>query len=203
VLQRARERHARHGRVDRDRGADALAAVGDGNGDAGKARVELLVVGGVAARADGGELGREAARFGDRGVGVAGKRKLRDDALDYEAGEEALGKIPNMDIREGKVTLPLLLALKRCTSAEREMVAVLIKNVSRIADPGAAASGGSTAIELAPVLDLIARYRGVEDTVRRAQEHAERAIASIAPFPDSEAKEDLTAAAHFAVTRDR
>ena len=59
------------------------------------------------------------------------------------------------------------------------------------------------ALDLSPVLELIARYRGVEDTVRRAQEHAERAIASIAPFPDSEAKVDLTAAAQFAVTRDR
>jgi geranylgeranyl pyrophosphate synthase len=39
--------------------------------------------------------------------------------------------------------------------------------------------------------------------VRRAQEHAERAVEAIAPFPDSDAKVDLTAAAQFAVTRDR
>ena len=108
-----------------------------------------------------------------------------------------------MDIREGKVTLPLLLALKRCTSAEREAVQVLIKSASRLSDPGAEAQAVAEQLDLAPVLDLIARYRGVEDTVRRAQEHAERAIASIAPFPDSEAKVDLTAAAQFAVTRDR
>jgi len=151
----------------------------------------------------GGVTRAERRHLSDFGREVGLAFQLRDDALDYEAGEEALGKIPNMDIREGKVTLPLLLALKRCTSTERESVAVLIKNASRMADPGAATLGASPAIDLAPVLDLIARYRGVEDTVRRAQEHAERAIASIAPFPDSEAKEDLTAAAHFAVTRDR
>jgi len=151
----------------------------------------------------GGVTRAERRHLSDFGREVGLAFQLRDDALDYEAGEEALGKIPNMDIREGKVTLPLLLALKRCTSAEREAVALLIKSASRMTDPGAESPAASGSIDLAPVLDLIARYRGVEDTVRRAQEHAERAIASIAPFPDSDAKVDLTAAAQFAVTRDR
>jgi len=151
----------------------------------------------------GGVTRAERRRLSDYGREVGLAFQLRDDALDYEAGEEALGKIPNMDIGEGKVTLPLLLALKRCTSAEREAVAVLIKNASRMSDPGAGAPAVAESLDLAPVLDLIARYRGVEDTVRRAQEHAERAMESIAPFPDSDAKADLTAAAQFAVTRDR
>jgi len=72
-----------------------------------------------------------------------------------------------------------------------------------MSDPGADIPAEPESLDLSPVLELIARYRGVEDTVRRAQEHAERAIASIAPFPVSEAKVDLTAAAQFAVTRDR
>jgi octaprenyl-diphosphate synthase len=151
----------------------------------------------------GGVTRAERRHLSDFGREVGLAFQLRDDALDYEAGEEALGKIPNMDIREGKVTLPLLLALKRCTSAEREAVAMLIKSASRMTDLGAGTQAASGSSDLAPVLDLIARYRGVEDTVRRAQEHAERAIASIAPFPDSDAKVDLTAAAQFAVTRDR
>jgi octaprenyl-diphosphate synthase len=151
----------------------------------------------------GGVTRAERRRLSDFGRELGLAFQLRDDALDYEAGEEALGKIPNTDIREGKVTLPLLLALKRCTSAEREAVAVLIKSASRMTDPGADTQAVSEPLDLAPVLDLIARYRGVEDTVRRAQEHAERAVASIAPFPDSDAKADLTAAAQFAVTRDR
>jgi len=151
----------------------------------------------------GGVTRAERRRLSDFGRELGLAFQLRDDALDYEAGEEALGKIPNTDIREGKVTLPLLLALKRCTSAEREAIAVLIKSASRMTDPGADTQAVSEPLDLAPVLDLIARYRGVEDTVRRAQEHAERAIASIAPFPDSDAKVDLTAAAQFAVTRDR
>ncbi len=143
---------------------------------------------------------RHLADFG-RELGLA--FQLRDDALDYEAGEEVLGKIPNTDIREGKVTLPLLLALKRCTSTEREVVGVVLKSASRVADFGPDKGAILESLDLAPVRDLVERYRGVEDTVRRAQEHAERAVASIAPFPDSDAKSDLAAAAQFAVTRDR
>jgi octaprenyl-diphosphate synthase len=151
----------------------------------------------------GGVTRAERRRLSDFGRELGLAFQLRDDALDYEAGEEALGKNPNADIREGKVTLPLLLALKRCTSSEREAVAALIKSASRTTDPGADTRDVLEPLDLTPVLDLVARYRGVEDTVRRAQEHAERAVASIAPFPDSAAKVDLTAAAQFAVTRDR
>jgi geranylgeranyl pyrophosphate synthase len=53
------------------------------------------------------------------------------------------------------------------------------------------------------VCEIVARYRGVEDAVRRAEEHVARARASVAPFPDGPAKEALTAAAAFAVERDR
>jgi octaprenyl-diphosphate synthase len=151
----------------------------------------------------GGVTRAERRRLSDFGRELGLAFQLRDDALDYEADKEALGKIPNTDIREGKVTLPLLLALKRCTSAEREAVAVLIKSASRMTDPGVDTQVESEPLDFAPVLDLIARYRGVEDTVRRAEEHAARAVASIAPFPDCDAKVDLTAAAQFAVTRDR
>ena len=55
---------------------------------------------------------RRLAEFG-RQVGLA--FQLRDDALDYSAEAPELGKLPCADLREGKVTLPLLLALKRCT----------------------------------------------------------------------------------------
>jgi octaprenyl-diphosphate synthase len=73
---------------------------------------------------------RRLAEFG-RELGLA--FQLRDDALDYEDREADLGKRPYGDLREGKVTLPLLLALKRCSAAEREAVASLLKAVSRTA----------------------------------------------------------------------
>jgi octaprenyl-diphosphate synthase len=142
---------------------------------------------------------RRLADFG-REFGIA--FQLRDDALDYESGEAKLGKPPHADIREGKVTLPLLLALKRCTPAEYAGVADLLKQAARQTE-GVGAAAAAQALDLAPAIDLVARYRGVADTVRRAEEHAARAAAAIAPFRDGPAKEDLLAAASFAVRRDR
>jgi octaprenyl-diphosphate synthase len=147
---------------------------------------------------------RRLADFG-RELGLA--FQLRDDALDYEAGEAELGKRPYTDLREGKVTLPLLLALKRATPAEREAVASVLKGAARLAELGQATAGGeqgdADGLDLAPALAIVASYRGVDDTVRRAERHMARACEAIAPFREGRAKDDLLAAARFAVTRDR
>jgi octaprenyl-diphosphate synthase len=140
---------------------------------------------------------RRLAEYG-REVGLA--FQLRDDALDYEAGAAELGKRPHTDLREGKVTLPLLLALKRCTATEREQIAGVLKAAARQSD---AADATERDLDLAPALELVERHRGVQDTVRRAREHTQRAATAIEPFPDSEAKRALLDAARFAVHRDR
>ncbi len=145
---------------------------------------------------------RRLAEFG-RELGLA--FQIRDDALDYEAGEEVLGKPRYTDLREGKVTLPLLLALKRCEPGEREQIASLLKTVARKDADGDAAGrvDAATDAELAPTLAIVERYRGVQDSIRRAQEHVARATTAIAPFPDGPAKQALLAGAEFAAARDR
>ena len=145
----------------------------------------------------GGVTRAERRRLADFGKQLGLAFQLRDDALDYEDREADLGKRPYDDLREGKVTLPLLLALKRCTAAERDAVADVLKAVSH------AGSGAAAEIDLSPAREAVERYRGVADTVRRAAEHADRAVAAIAPFSDERAKRDLLEAAAFAVTRDR
>lgn len=138
---------------------------------------------------------RRLAEFG-REVGIA--FQLRDDALDYEGGAKDIGKDPLDDLREGKITLPLLLALKRATVAEREEASAVLKGVANMA-----ANGDDENFSIAPVVDLVERYHGVVDTVRRAEEHVAQAEEAIAPFPDGSAKRALLAAARFAVARDR
>jgi octaprenyl-diphosphate synthase len=140
---------------------------------------------------------RKLAEFG-REVGLA--FQLRDDALDYEAAEADLGKRPQDDLREGKITLPLLLALKRCRPTEREVIGALLKGAARLAIGEDLTLDAE--LDLEPALSAVRRYRGVEDTVRRANEHARRAADALAPFPDCRPKRDLLAAAEFAVNRD-
>src|SRR4029450_292784 len=146
---------------------------------------------------------RRMAEFG-RQVGLA--FQLRDDALDYSAGEGEIGKRPCADLREGKVTLPLALALKRATAAERAAAAALLKTAARraaeLSSEGVSDSEQVLSDEdLEPVQEMVRRYRGLEDTDRRAREHAERALAAVAPFPDGVAKRALLDAAAFSVTR--
>ena len=164
---------------------------------------------------------RRVAEFG-REFGLA--FQLRDDALDYGADAQALGKPPHADLREGKVTLPLILTLKRCSAAERDAVAALLKTAARRAaqlgaaqlgdaqlgdaatgaEPSGAAAERSAVLEeseIAPVLELVQRHRGALDTDRRAQEHVARAAAAIAPFPDGPARRALLAAADYAAAR--
>jgi len=141
---------------------------------------------------------RKLADFG-RELGLA--FQLRDDALDYEAGEAELGKRPHTDLLEGKVTLPLLLALKRCSGGERETLAAVLKSAARHNELDA---GDERELpDLTPAVELVDRYHGVADTVRRAVQHVERASAAIAAFPGSRAKSDLLAAAEYCVARDR
>ena len=152
----------------------------------------------------GGVTRAERRRVTDFGRQAGLAFQLRDDALDYEAGEDVLGKPPLTDLREGKVTLPLLLTLKRCTTGERERVGSLLKSAARLADTSLDEEPGDEfAAESDAVAELVRRYRGVEDTVRRAEEHVRRASDSIAAFPDGPAKQSLLCAAAYAVGRDR
>ena len=148
----------------------------------------------------------ERRRLRDYGAEYGLAFQLRDDALDYVAVAEELGKLPLTDVREGKVTLPLLLTLKRCSASEREAIAALLKTAARrtaeleaegVATPEHVLSDD----ELAPVTELVVRHRGVEDTDRRAREHAARAADAIAPFPDGRVKQALVVAAEYAVDR--
>jgi octaprenyl-diphosphate synthase len=141
---------------------------------------------------------RKLADFG-RELGLA--FQLRDDALDYEAGEAELGKRPYTDIGEGKVTLPLLLALKRCNGNEREAILSALKSAA--ASDAVDAGDGRESPDVSAAIEAVERYHGVADTVRRANQHVERATSAIAAFPDGRAKSDLLAAAEYCVARGR
>jgi octaprenyl-diphosphate synthase len=135
---------------------------------------------------------RRALREIGREMGLA--FQLVDDALDYPAANVAMGKPPLADASEGKITLPLILTLKRCTAAERDEIGAVLK--ARVADRAGAAPSG-----LAWIADCVARHRGVEQTLARADVLVRRARQRIEPFADSEAKQSLIDLTEFIVRR--
>jgi len=152
-----------------------------------------------------GEVTRgERNRITEFGKQLGTAFQLKDDCLDYKADLETMGKAPFADLREGKITLPLILTLKRARVAEKDHVASVLKSASRLADEyGGKAPEGAPELEFEEIAELVDRYHGVADTQKRAEEHIGRALEAIAPFPDGPAKEALFAAAKFSVLRDR
>jgi octaprenyl-diphosphate synthase len=138
---------------------------------------------------------RRAVREYGWQLGVA--FQLVDDALDYIGDGDELGKAPLADLAEGKVTMPLIATLKRCSVAEREALVTALKSLS-----GGAATGAEPDRDaLMQVADYVRRYDGAELTLERALQHSREACAKIAPFADCEAKEALYALAEFVVRR--
>ena len=122
-----------------------------------------------------------------RNLGVA--FQLVDDALDYDSNAAAMGKDRGDDFREGKMTLPVILAYARGSEEEREFWK-------------AAIGGFRTEDEdLEHAIALIDRHDAVADTKLRARHFAQRAIDALSIFPDSKARQAMTQAALFAVAR--
>ncbi len=113
--------------------------------------------------------------------------QLIDDALDYDAAPEELGKNLGDDLAEGKPTLPLIYAMGKCSAAQRKMIRAAIE-----------AGGLDKMDEIHNVIDATG---AIEYTTARAQEAADVAIDSIAHIPDSVYKQAMITIAEFAVRR--
>jgi octaprenyl-diphosphate synthase len=117
--------------------------------------------------------------------------QLVDDLLDFTANEETLGKPTGNDLREGKVTLPLVYALEKATPAERAGVERIIKDRSYQAVP------------FAEILVMVERRGGVQRVRERARAFTEKARALIATMPESPYQRALSAIPDLVAHRDR
>ncbi len=113
--------------------------------------------------------------------------QLIDDALDYDAAPEELGKNLGDDLAEGKPTLPLIYAMENCSDGERKMIRAAIE------------AGGLDKMD--EIHDVIEATGAIEYTTARAQEAADMAIGAIASIPDSVYKQAMIGIAEFAVRR--
>jgi octaprenyl-diphosphate synthase len=143
----------------------------------------------------GGLLGRigadgEAA-LRDYGFNLGVAFQLVDDLLDYTADQTALGKPIGGDLREGKVTLPIILLRER---AGEDAYGVI---------RSAVAERSVTQDQWREILQLLKEHRANELAYQRAIEYAERAKQCLALFPPSREKDALLALPDYVVSRDR
>jgi octaprenyl-diphosphate synthase len=123
--------------------------------------------------------------------------QLVDDALDYAGEGEELGKAPLTDLCEGKVTMPLIATLKRCSVAERELIATTLKALAGRRLEGAEPDTDA----MAEVASFVGRYDGAAFTLERARSCAREARDKIAAFADCDARRALWDLAEFVVAR--
>jgi len=132
---------------------------------------------------------REAMRQFGEGLGMA--FQIIDDLLDFTGDEEATGKPAGLDLREHKVTLPLIHALPKMSAAQRTQVEALMDNPQPNAD------------EISRVVDAVAERGGLEYARERAQGFCERAEAALEAIRPSPARETLRASLTYVLERRR
>ncbi len=126
------------------------------------------------------------AQFG-MDIGIA--FQLVDDNLDYTSNEEEFGKKIGIDLQDGKITLPLIFALKQSREEERALIRKIIE------------PHPITKENFFRVLEVINRYEGVQYTWARAKEYVDRAKGYLRLFPECREREGLEALADYVLKR--
>ncbi|HEX8382696.1 MAG TPA: polyprenyl synthetase family protein [Sphingomonas sp.] len=122
-----------------------------------------------------------------RNLGIA--FQLVDDAIDYVSEAGVMGKDAGDDFREGKMTLPVILAHARGDAEERRFWKDAVEG-RRASDE-----------DFLHAVHLVRKSRAVDDTLARARHYGQRAIDAIAGFGGGRAKDAMVEAVEFAVSR--
>jgi octaprenyl-diphosphate synthase len=137
--------------------------------------------------AEQSSAGEEALESYGMNLGIA--FQLIDDVLDYSAEQAQLGKSVGDDFRDGKITLPVILAYRRGTDKERAFWRrTLEEQTQDVAD-------------LDKAIELLRKHRALDDTADRARHYCAVARDALGIFPDNEAKVALLDVLEFAIAR--
>ncbi len=123
------------------------------------------------------------------GVSLGIAFQLQDDLLDYTASEKDLGKPVLSDLREGKLTLPLILSLPKMTRAERR----LIETVAR--------EEGFTSVPTDRLIQIVDRTGALIEAREMIERYGDEATQAALRLPECEAREGLLVAAQYAASR--
>jgi len=125
------------------------------------------------------------------GYNIGKAFQITDDTLDYMAKEEDFGKSIGKDLEEGKMTLPLIHALKQCTPEEKDKTKELLLLARK--------QGGKNAAQ--EILSLIQKYKGIDYSLRCAQKLIADAQSQLNIFADCPEKDQLNAVAEYILSR--
>ena len=109
-------------------------------------------------------------------IGIA--FQIRDDLLDYE-GTGLTGKAPGNDIKERKITLPLIYALEQSANLKKRHILSIFRNKKK------------TKSEINEVIDFVAEYGGMQYAETRMNQFRDKALAILDSYPDSEIKNSV------------
>lgn len=127
----------------------------------------------------------------DYGFNLGIAFQLVDDLLDYTADQDALGKPIGSDLREGKVTLPVILLRQRADSEARPLIDQIVRD------------GDVTDEAWRQLTGLLREYDIIPQVMRRTAEYAEQARRQLAVFPESRERESLSSLVDYVLARDR
>ena len=134
-----------------------------------------------------GRAEQEALKSYGKNLGIV--FQLIDDVLDFSAEQEKLGKSVGDDFREGKVTLPIVLAYRRGDEAERTFWRRTIEELDQ--------KDG----DLARALELLTKHNALHDTVERARHYGAMAKDALAIFPNDDYRQALIDTVDFCTNR--
>jgi octaprenyl-diphosphate synthase len=133
---------------------------------------------------DAGVIGK-LKEYGEH-AGIA--FQIKDDIFDYQK-KGITGKPVANDIKEKKLTLPLIYALSRATRQERAQVLKLVK------------SNNNSSRQIGQILDFVEKKKGLEYAIEKMEDHKNKAIAILNDFPDNQAKKSLIDLAGYIIQR--
>lgn len=125
--------------------------------------------------------------FGET-VGIA--FQMRDDLFDYGT-DTGIGKPIGIDIKEKKMTLPLIHTLNQVNSSDRSYIINTVKNHN------------TNKKRVNKVIDMVRSAGGLDYTVRRMNEYRDNALEMLAEFPDNEARKSLTDLVNYVIDRNK
>jgi len=132
-------------------------------------------VGGIS----GGAKDNEQQALKSFGTNFGMAFQLIDDAIDYSSNSETMGKNIGDDFKEGKITLPVILAYGRSNTSEKKFWNEVISNSSQNEN------------DFKKAISLLIKYNCIEDTLIRANHFADVAIDSLSIFKNNEYKKSL------------